>query len=453
MTDLLLTILALLVALSILIAVHEWGHYLVARWCGVKVLRFSIGFGKPLWTRRAGADQTEYMIATIPLGGYVKMLDEREGEVPEEEVHRAFNRQSLGKRSAIVFAGPLFNFLFAILAYWVMFVVGVPGLKPILGTIAEDTIAHQAGLREGQEIITVNGEPTPTWQASIESILPRLILHEEVTLGVEDGGLLREYRLSPQGLDASLPPEAVYQRLGLTPYQPRIAPLLESVLPGSPAERAGLLGGDRVLSAAGEPIDSWAELVAAINAHAGERLALEVERDGRVLALEVLPERLSERDGGGGRIGASVHVDQAEFAALRSEMRYGVVPAFGAALQRSWDMGALTLKMMGQMITGRASMENISGPIGIAQYAKTSAGAGVSQFLAFLGLISISLGIINLLPIPVLDGGHLMNYAIEAVRGKPLSEAAEAVAQRIGLTLILALMMLAIYNDMLRLLR
>ena len=451
MMDFLLTVLSLLVALSLLIAVHEWGHFLVARWSGVKVLRFSIGFGKPLWSRRLGPDQTEYMIAAIPLGGYVKMLDEREGEVAEEELPRAFNRQPLGKRAAIVFAGPLFNFLFAILAYWLMFVIGVSGLKPVLGEIEEGTLAHQAGLRAGQEILTVNGDATPTWQAAIESILPRLILNEEVVLDVYDGGLVRERRLSPAGLDTSGKPEAIYRQLGLNLFQPRIEPVLDGVLAGSPAEAAGLQAGDRILSAAGEQVRDWSVLVAVINRHPGESFSLQVQRGSEVLSLSVRPEPVEGANGQGGRIGASVRVDPSHYDGLRTELHYGPVAAVGASLQRTWEMSAMTLKMVGQMITGRASLENVSGPIGIAQYAKSSAGAGLSAFLAFLGLISISLGILNLLPIPILDGGHLFFYAIEAVRGKPLSEMAEAIGQRIGLAMILTLMGFAIYNDLARL--
>lgn len=453
MLDLLLTILSLLFALSLLIAVHEWGHYLVARLNGVKVLRFSIGFGKPIWSRRYGPDQTEYVIASIPLGGYVKMLDEREAEVAEHERHRAFNQQTLRKRSAIVFAGPLFNFLFAILAYWLMFVIGIPGIRPIVDEVEPDTLAWQSGLRGGEEIIKVNGEPTPTWQVAIETILPRLVLGEELVLDVYDGGIIRERRLQATAAERALAPEAMFQRLGLQPWRPKIEPVLEHVVPGSPAERAGLQAGDRVTEAAGEPISEWRELVSHINQHAGKRLSLMVERDGVVINLEVMPDTITSGTAISGRIGAAVRIDEAAFAALHTELRYGVLPGLLAAWQRSWEMGALTIKMVGQMVTGRASIENVSGPIGIAQYAKSSAGAGLSQFLAFLALISISLGILNLLPIPVLDGGHLMNYAIEAIRGRPLSEAAEAMAQRIGLTLILALMMLAIYNDVLRLMR
>ena len=451
MGDVLLTILSLLVALSILIAVHEWGHFLVARWCGVKVLRFSIGFGKPLWRREFGPDRTEFVVAAIPLGGYVKMLDEREAEVAEADLPRAFNRQSLRKRSAIVVAGPMFNFLFALLAYWLMFVIGVPGIRPILGEVQPSTIAYETGLHQGQEILAVNGKPTTTWQAAIEAIMPRLILNEAVVLSVYDGGLVRDYPLSPTGIDGRTSPEELFQRLGLVVFQPRIEPILERVVAGSPAEQAGMKAGDRVLMAAGESIEDWAELVRIINHHASETFIVQVQRQGEIMELAVRPERIEGRQGSGGRIGAVVRIDEARFAELQAVMRHGPVAALPAAWQRSWEMGALTLKMVGRMITGRASLENVSGPIGIAQYAKTSAGAGLSQFLAFLGLISISLGILNLLPIPILDGGHLLSYAIEAVRGKPLSEAAEMIGQRIGLAVILALMLLAIYNDLVRL--
>lgn len=451
MNDVLLTILSLLVALSLLIAVHELGHFMVARWSGVKVLRFSIGFGKPLWQRRFGRDQTEYTIATIPLGGYVKMLDEREGEVPEHELHRAFNRQPLYKRSAIVVAGPLFNFLFAIIAYWLMFVIGVSGIKPMLGEIEAGTLAYEAGLRAGQEIIAVDGEKTPTWQSAVEAIVPKMLLKEPVTLTVFEGGLTLEKQLQFSGIDASSKPEALFARLGLSVYQPSIAPVIGQVVRGSVAEKAGLKSGDKVLLAAGQPIDDWRELVQIIAGHPGQPLQLVVMRDGAEKKIELTPKPTAGPDGPVGKIGAGVRVEPGLFESMRAELRHDVLSAFPAAVARTWEMSALTLKMIGEMIVGRASVENISGPIGIAQYAKQSAGAGVSQFLKFLGLISVSLGILNLLPIPVLDGGHLFYYLIEAVRGKPLSEQVEALGQRIGLAIIFALMGVAIFNDLARL--
>jgi regulator of sigma E protease len=451
MTDVLMTVLALVVALSLLVAVHELGHFLVARWCGVKVLRFSIGFGKPLWVRRFGADQTEYSIASIPLGGYVKMLDEREGEVAEAELPRAFNRQPVLKRSAIVVAGPLFNFLFAILAYWLMFVLGITGIKPLLGEIAPGTVAYDAGLRAGQEVIAVNDEKTPTWQAVIETVMPNLMLGDSVKLTVAEGGLTLQKTLSAKTLDSDMSPEELIKQLGLKVYRPPIEPIIDTVLPGSVAEQAGLRSGDRVTRAGGEPVNDWVDVVRIVSKHPGKPLALQIQRDGEALDVEVRPETVETKRGPVGRIGASVRIDEALYKSLQAKQEYAVGPALIAAWDKTWEISGLTLKMIGEMLSGRASVENLSGPIGIAQYAKNSAAAGLSQFLKFLGLISVSLGVLNLLPIPVLDGGHLFFFGIEAVRGRPVSEQTEALGQRIGLALILALMFLALYNDLVRL--
>ncbi len=451
MMDVLLTIAALLAALSLLIAVHELGHFLVARWMGVKVLRYSIGFGKPLWQKTSGPDQTEYMLAAIPLGGYVKMLDEREGEVAEVERHRAFNRQPVWKRSAIVLAGPMFNFAFAIIAYWLMFVIGINGIKPLIGDIEPDSIASAAGLHSGQEILSVDGEATPTWQSAIEAILPKMLLNQPVKLTVYEGGVSREAVLQFDEIDANSKPQDLYKRLGLNVYQPRIAPVIGKVVSGSAAEKGGLKTGDRVLLAAGQAVDEWQQLVEIIQAHPDMPLQLHVQRDSTELTLTLQPEVVAGSDGPVGKIGAGVYFDRSLFEPLRAELRYDAVSAIPAALQKSWDMATLTLKMIGEMIVGRASVENISGPIGIAQFAKQSADAGISHFLKFLGLISVSLGVLNLLPIPVLDGGHLLYYLIEVVTGREVPERIEALGQRIGLALILALTSLAIFNDLARL--
>lgn len=451
MIDLLLTVLALVVALAVLIAVHELGHFLVARWCGVKILRFSIGFGRPLWQRRFGPDQTEYTIATIPLGGYVKMLDEREGEVAEEELSRAFNRQSVAKRSAIVVAGPLFNFIFAIFAYWWMFVAGVSGIKPLLGEVPPDTVAYASGLHSGQEIVAVNGEKTPTWQAVVEAIMPRLLLHEPVNLTVFDGGLTVEKSLVTTSLDAQAKPEEMFSQLGLKVYQPRIPPVIDKVLPDSVAEQAGLLSGDRIEAAAGKAITDWKELVKIVSEHPGKPMELTYLRNGQSKTIVINPSRVETEQGAIGRIGASVKIDESLYRSLHATQQYEMGAALAAAWNKTWEISNLTLRMIGEMLVGRASVENLSGPIGIAQYAKSSAMAGFSQFLKFLGLISVSLGVLNLLPIPILDGGHLLFYLIEGVRGRPVSQKTEMIGQRIGLALILALMSIAIFNDLVRL--
>lgn len=451
MIDILLTILALVVAIGILVAVHELGHFLVARWLGVKVLRFSIGFGRPLWQRRFGRDQIEYTIAAIPLGGYVKMLDEREGEVAEEELHRAFNRQPVARRSAIVVAGPLFNFLFAIVAYWLMFVLGVSGIKPLLGDIEPGTIAYVSGLHKGQEIVAVNGENTPTWQAVVETVMPNVMLGEPVQLTVLEGGLTSDRTLNTEALDVGEAPRELLKKLGLNLYRPVIEPVIDKVLPGSVAEQAGVRSGDRVIQAAGQPVDDWQEMVTIISEHPGKRLRMKIVRDARELDFELLPEVVETAQGTVGRIGASVRIDESLYQSLQARHEYAPLPALAAAWDKTWGISGLTLKMIGQMLVGRASVENLSGPIGIAQYARSSAGEGLSQFLKFLGLISVSLGILNLLPVPVLDGGHLLFFGIEAVRGRPVSEQTEMLGQRIGLAFIMVLMLLALYNDLVRL--
>jgi regulator of sigma E protease len=391
------------------------------------------------------------VLAAIPLGGYVKMLDEREGEVAEAELHRAFNRQPLLKRSAIVMAGPLSNFAFAIIAYWLMFVIGINGIKPLIGDIEPDSIASAAGLHSGQEILSVDGELTPTWQSAIEAILPKMLLNNPVKLTVYEGGVSREALLKFDDVNSDSKPQELYRRLGLNVYQPRIAPVIGKVVSGSVAEKAGLKTGDRVLLAAGQAVDEWQQLVTIIQSHPDMPLELQVERGDSKLTLSMRPQAVPGKDGPVGKIGAGVYFDRSLFEPLRAELRYDAAAAIPAALSKSWDMASLTLDMIGEMIMGRASVENISGPIGIAQYAKQSADAGISHFLKFLGLISVSLGVLNLLPIPVLDGGHLLYYVIEAVIGRPVPERFEAIGQRIGLALILALTSLAIFNDLARL--
>lgn len=451
MVELLQTILAFIVALAILIAVHEYGHFWVARRLGVKVLRFSIGFGNTLWSKRSKDGETEYVIASIPLGGYVKMLDEREGEVAEEEKHRAFNRKPVATRFAIVTAGPLFNFLFAIFAYWVMFVLGVTGVKPILGEVPQDTPAYHAGLQRGQVISAVDDAETPTWGAVMDALLPKLILREPVVLKVEEGGRVFQRTIHLDALEEDIPPEKIFKRTGLQPYQPVIPAIIGQVVADSPAEHAGFRVGDEIIEANGRAITEWEELVEVIQQNPGRTIAITVLRNAAPLELEVRPQVVETDQGPVGKIGAGVRFDPELFAQYRSELRYGPLRAFGAAIEKTWDMSLLTLRMIGEMLLGRASVENISGPITIAQFAKSSALAGLSQFIGFLAIISLSLGVLNLLPIPILDGGHLLFYLFEIIRGKPVSERTEAIGQKIGLVLILLLMFIAFYNDLTRL--
>lgn len=454
MVDFFGSVLALVVALGILIAVHEYGHFLIARLVGVKVLRFSIGFGKPLWSRRAGADGTEYVLAAIPLGGYVKMLDEREGEVAEHELHRAFNRQSVPRRFAVVAAGPLFNFMFAIFAFWLMFVTGVPGVKAIIGEVEAGTPADRAGLRSGQQIVAVGDEPTPTWGAVLETVLPKALTGGSVTLAVEtETGDVVQKRMQLDWPGPDLKPEEIVTRIGWKPFQPRLQPLIGDITPGSPAEAAGLRSGDVPVSVAGNPVETIEGFIDVVRQHPGKPVRLEVLRDGEHIRMTVTPERIQGEDEEGpvGRIGAAITADPQALAPYRAEWRHGPLQAVASSTDKTWEMATLTLRMLGEMLVGRASVENISGPITIARFAKESAFAGLTRFLSFLAIVSISLGVLNLLPIPVLDGGHLMFYVVEALKGSPVSEHTEAVGQRIGIAIIIVLMTLAFYNDLARL--
>ncbi len=447
MLDTLQLLLTLVLALGLLIAVHEFGHYWVARKLGVKVLRFSIGFGKPLWSRTAGADNTEYVIAAFPLGGYVKMLDEREGEVDEAELHRAFNRQSVKARFAIVFAGPLFNLIFAVFAFWLMFLAGVPGMKPILGEVAEATPAYEAGLYAGQQVLAVEGEETPTWEAFLEALLPAVLLREPLSLTVDDGGLARERRVDLSDLPRDAEGPELLKRTGFRLYRPKQAPVLKSVKEGGPAALAGLLAGDRILAIDGEAVDDIATVAERIGASGGRELSLTIERGGERLEL---PMRAQAMDGRM-RIGIVFEIDESLYEGLRGEQRLGPLDALPAALAMTWDTSLLTLKLFGRMLSGDISVKHLGGPISIAQYAHSSFKVGLSRFLKTLGQLSLTLAVLNLLPVPLLDGGHLFFYLIEMARGRPVSERTEALGQRIGLVLILSLMSLALFNDLARL--
>ncbi len=448
----LLSLLSFIVAVGVLVTVHEFGHFWVARRAGVRVLRFSVGFGRPLW-RREGRDGTEYVIAAIPLGGYVKMLDEREGVVPPAELGRAFNRKGVGTRMAIVAAGPAFNFLFAVLAYWAVFSLGVPGLKPVVGEVRPQSPAAQAGFRPGDEILSVGSERTPSWQlaafALLEAAAGRRVVEVEVRTR-EGGRALRRLDLSEGGALAES--GRLLETLGLRPWRPRLPPVIDAVEPDGPAEAAGLRAGDRVLAVDGRPVEDWESLVQIVRASPGRGLRLEIERGGQRIGLDLVPEARGQGEERVGYIGARVRVPEGLFGSQRVVVRYGPLAALGEGIGRTWDMTALTVRMLWRMVVGEASVRNLSGPLSIAQYAGQTASLGLVSFLSFLAVVSISLGVINLLPIPILDGGHLLYYAIELLRGRPLSEQAQALGQRIGIALLALLMGVALYNDLARLL-
>jgi regulator of sigma E protease len=445
------TLLWFVVALGVLITVHEFGHFWVARKLGVKVLRFSVGFGKPLWKRVGKVDGTEFVVASLPLGGYVKMLDEREGPVDEDQLSRAFNRKSLPVRSAIVAAGPIFNLLFAIVAYWLVFLVGDQGVRPLVGSVGSGTVAEVAGFQPQDELVAVSGRDTPTWGSAVFALLAETMGGNELLVRVRTGdGREAVRRIAEDALPDIGEDGDVLAGLGLVPWRPRLDPIFGQVLEGEAAARAGLQAGDRLISADGTVFDDWDGWVSYVKARPNRLLHVSVERGGVPHDLEL--HTTSIRHGGEeiGRIGAAPVVP--DLPDMRREIRYGPFDAFGASLQRTWDVSVLMLRTLARMLTGQASVRNLSGPISIAQTAGKSADIGMVYFLKFLAVVSISLAILNLLPIPVLDGGHLLFYLIEAVKGGPLSEEAQMVGQRIGLAILLGLMTLAFYVDISRLL-
>lgn len=449
---LLTSLLAFAVAIGVLVTVHEYGHFLAARLMGVKVLRFSVGFGRPLLRRHFGRDRTEFVIGALPLGGYVKMLDERESPVAPEERMRAFNNKGLKARTFIVSAGPLANFLFAIVAYAVMFMIGVGGIRPMVGEVPPETPAAEAGLERGEEILRVSGRPVVDWEQANLRLLDHAVRGDEVTLLVRDRDGREVERVLDLGERRELLGEGQFlDRVGLQPYRPALEPRVGVVEAGSPAADAGLEPGDRVLAVDDQPVADWNEWVRTVQAHPETALRVRLERNGEERELTLTPAAVEVEDRTIGRIGAGVDTDQPAAREMAVLVRQGPVEGFVSGVVRTWDVSVLTVGILWRMITGEASARNISGPVTIAEFAGVSALIGISAFLGFLGLVSVSLGIINLLPIPMLDGGHLLYFAAEAVKGSPVSERTQIIGQQIGLLMIIGLMMLALYNDLTRL--
>ncbi|WP_028299196.1 RIP metalloprotease RseP [Oceanospirillum beijerinckii] len=446
------TVLSLIVTLGILVTVHEYGHFWVARRCGVKVLRFSVGFGKPLFSWRDKQD-TEYAIAWIPLGGYVSMLDEREAPVDSRDLHRAFNRQSVWKRIAIVAAGPLANFLLAIVTYWVLFASGTTVLAPVIGSVEENSAAERAGLPSQYEIISVDSEPVRSWQEVGLAMLARVGDTGEVTLGLQEwqGYRQEEVRIPiERWLTGEQEPNPLSD-LGVTPYRPAIPAVIGRVIEGGAAQAAGLQVGDRILSANGEAVKDWPHWVQLVQGAADNKLELNLERDGSQQQLVLIPKSRTQGDGRViGYIGAAAQPGEWPEGMVRS-INYGIIESVGQATVKTWDMIGLTLDSIRKMIVGLISVDNLSGPITIAKVASDSAKSGLESFLMFLAYISISLGVLNLLPIPILDGGHLLFYLVEAVTGRAVPEKAQQFGLRIGMVLLGSLMLIAFYNDLMRL--
>lgn len=444
------TILALALTLGILVTLHEYGHFWVARRCGVKVLRFSVGFGKPLfsWYDRHG---TEFAIAAIPLGGYVKMLDEREGPVPDELRDQAFNSKPPSRRIAIAAAGPVANFLFAIFAYWLLSVVGFTTVAPIVGDVTPDSIAERMGLAEGMEIHEVDGHRVTSWRDINMRLLERAGEHSNVVVAVSDEGRRDKLTTTLDGWRLRDDNPDPLGEFGVQPWRPDIPAVLGEIAGGGRAEAAGLQPDDRIMAVGGEPVANWFELVEVIRNSPEQTLDISLERGGEIINVSVTPEsRTSDAGQNIGFVGAGVAQVSWPDEVLR-DVQFGPLAAIPNAVSETWADTRLTLVAIKKMVTGLLSPTNLSGPITIARVAEASVSSGFEDFMRFLAYLSVSLGVLNLLPVPVLDGGHIVYYTIEAIRRKPLSEQVQALGLRIGMALILTLMVFALYNDLMRL--
>ncbi|MDG2375569.1 MAG: RIP metalloprotease RseP [Woeseiaceae bacterium] len=451
MSGALTNLLAFIVAISVLVAVHEYGHYIVGRWCGMKILRFSVGFGKPIWKYVGrGRDKTEYCISAIPLGGYVKFLGERYGSgepVDSEDEGRAFNQRPVSRRILVLLAGPFFNFLFAFLAYWVLFINGVPTLKPGVGDVTPDSYAAAAGLRYGDRIIRVDDRDATDWETALVSMLDEMVSDGTVTLMLEEqDGFLRTTTINV-GEDRSrlTEPGMLFDGLGFQPWRPPA--LLATVEEGGAGDLGGLEVGDRITAIDGEEVVSFGDLQQLVSARPGATATFELVRDEVLMAIDL---EIGSRDVDGqqsGFLNVGIGNAVADYWYLR---QFGPVQSIAQSIERTWTSTLFTMRMLGRMATGQVSIKNISGPINIAQFAGSSAAAGINPFLNFLALVSISLGVLNLLPIPVLDGGQIVYHSIEGIKGSPLSERAETIGNNIGIAAVLLLMSFAFYNDIAR---
>jgi len=447
-----ITLLAFLVTLGVLIIVHEYGHYFVAKRCGVKVLQFSIGFGRALYCRRFGKDHTEFIVAAFPLGGYVKMLDEREMAVAEHELPRAFNRQPLWKRMLVVVAGPAANLLLAVLLYWVLFMSGVPGMRPLLGEVPAGSAAAQASMKAEELIVRVGNSAVSTWQDVRWALLKESLGTGSVEIEAKSGSLETHlHHLDLHRLNLDDTHQDVLDQLGLAPYHPVLPAQIGEVLPDGAAARAGLRVGDRILSVNGMVMTSWEDFARLMRQNPGKPVTLKIQRGTSEMELQVTPEAVSEGGASVGRIGAAYRLAPQELERYMIEVRYTPLEALRQTARKTWETSVFSLKMLGSMLTGALSWQGVGGPITIASLAGQSAHLGWKAFVGFLALISISLGVLNLLPVPVLDGGHLMYYMAELVKGSPVSERTMEIGQRIGFALLGLLMVAAFYNDINRL--
>ena len=449
MVNALTSLLAFVVAISILVAIHEFGHYIVGRWLGMKVLRFSIGFGKPIFTLVRGKDQTEYCVSAIPLGGYVRFLDGREGPVEPSDEGRAFDHRPIPSRIAVLLAGPAFNFLFAVVAYWVIFVGGVPTLTPAVGVVEPGSYAARAGLEFGDRIVAVGDTETQDWESTLVGMLDQMVAEGVVTLTLEneDGRQRRATILIGDDASRLTEPGLLFEGLGFLPWRP--AAVIAGVSEGGAASRVDLAAGDRISSVDGQAVRTSSDLIAEVSARPDQSVTLEYYRDDLLRSVEI---DIGSEDVDGqliGRIGVSISNDFGDFAYLR---KYGPLDSVVQSVNKTWATMAFTVRMLGRMVTGDVSIKNISGPINIAQFAGDSAARGVTEFLTFLALVSISLGVLNLLPVPVLDGGQIVYQTVELLKGSPMSERSQMIGQQFGIAALILLMSFAFYNDIARIL-
>jgi regulator of sigma E protease len=449
--DFLFSVLAFIVLVGVLVAIHEYGHYLLARLCNVKVLRYSIGFGKVLWSKKTGLDQTEYCLSAIPLGGYVQLLDERSEEVDENEKHRAFNNQSATKKILILFAGPFANFLFAVIAYMTMFSLGVPGVVPIIGEIEPESIAWQNNLKSGDQIINVGEKEVQTWQASLISMIGEILDDEQINITLKDKfGNVKYATLDVTGRTKELTaPNALMPALGFKPFVPSIKPIIESVITDGPADRAGLLPEDVIQKVDDVDINNWSQFAEIIVAKPNQNIQLEIKRQNRTYLKTVLLDSSADNNNHG-FIGLKARIDQDQLKQYQAIQKYRFPKSLTMAVNETNQMIVLTLNMLGKMISGQISGKNLSGPVGIAKDAGTVAKRGFIATLSFMAIISISLGVLNLFPIPIVDGGQIVFVLVEKLIGRPLPEKVQIVFQQFGIGALLFLMLFALYNDLIR---
>ncbi|MBQ1782642.1 MAG: sigma E protease regulator RseP [Gammaproteobacteria bacterium] len=448
MLDSLWTLLSFVVAIGVLVTVHEFGHFYVARLCGVRVLRFSIGFGKALWSR-TDRHGTEFVVAPIPLGGYVRMLDGRVDEVSAAERPYCFDAKPVGQRMAILVAGPAANLIFAIAALWLIFVNGVDSVKPVVGEVAAESIAARAGLMAGDQIIAVGSAATADWEAVGLQLAPYLGQQAATIQVVNAAGVTRQLPLQLGGWQLDKEGN-LFGSLGITPFYPEPLLVLAAVTEGGAGQAGGLRVGDRLLSANGEVIERWRDWVQLIQANGGRPLMVEIERQGELLTMSLLPELREVEGERRGYLGVSPTLQPLP-ESMRITIEHGPLDAIGEAVARTWQIIVLIVSFLGKLITGTVGLDTLSGPIAIAQGAGASADSGWVYFVGFLALISINLGIINLVPLPVLDGGHLLFFLIEAIRGKAVPERIQELGFRLGWGILLALMCIALFNDITRL--